>query len=41
MQPDGRWRYTVRTTHPAGPGTRIEAEARDHAGNVTAAALVQ
>ena len=39
-QPDGRWCYTARTAHPAGPGTRLEAEARDHAGNVASKVLL-
>ena len=39
-QPDGRWRYVARAAHPAGPGTRLEAEARDHAGNVASATVL-
>jgi hypothetical protein len=33
-QPDGRWHYLAQTTQPALPGLRLEAEARDYAGNV-------
>ena len=34
LQPDGRWRYLAQTTQLALPGIRLEAEARDHPGNV-------
>ena len=40
LQPDGRWCYATRTAHPVRPGTRLEAEARDYAGNVAGATLI-
>ena len=39
-QPDGRWRYEAPAAHPAGPGTCLEAEARDYAGHPALLALV-
>ena len=40
LLPDGRWRYLAQTTQPTLPGLRVEAEARDYAGNVAHHALV-